>query len=210
MSVFVATPCYAGQLHVAAFRSLFGIAGILGEKGIDCQFLVVEGEAAITRGRSNIASAFLKSKCKTLAMIDADILIEAEDFLKLYKMNKPIRGAAVALKTTDHSERLNVVVNDKRKTRSQMPDSPFIVQYLGGAVMLVERAVIKKLSSLKKLQYNDEINGPGAHIFQERIVDGTLLTEDFAFCELAKRHGFSTWCDPSIIVSHFGPSFWRA
>ena len=208
-SVLIATPCYAGQMHIALFRSLMGIAGLCADQGIDAGFLTVDGEAAITRGRSNLAATFLGEHHDTLAFIDADIHIEPEDFLKLLRLNKPIRGAAVNLKTGDHNESLNVYRDGVRIKRADMPAGPFDVDFIGGAVMLIEREVIEKLSELDDLKYEDPINGPGCHIFAEQIVDKTLLSEDFSFCHRAREHGFSVWCEPSVICSHFGPSHWR-
>ena len=186
-----------------------GIADLCASQEIDCNFLVVEGEAAITRGRSNLAATFRGTEYQTFAMIDADILIEPEGFIKLLRLDKPVRGAAICLKTQDHSESLNVYQDGKRVRRAEMPAKPFEVDYLGGAVLLIEREVIETLSDIDELKYIDPINGPGTHIFAEQIVDDTLLSEDFSFCYRARGHGFSVWCDPSVVCSHFGPSSWR-
>ena len=124
-------------------------------------------------------------------------------------LDKPARGAAVCLKTRDHSESLNVYKDGIRVKRDDMPADPFEIELLGGAVMLIEREVIEKLSEIDELKYEDPINGPGVHIFHEQIVDRTLLSEDYAFCHRARESGFSIWCDPSVKVSHFGPCSWR-
>lgn len=210
MSVLVAVPCYAGLLNVATFNSLFGIAQLCGARGIELDILATAGESAITRGRSNLAATFLRTDRKTLAMIDADIQIEPEDFLRLVELDKPIRGAAVCLKTADHSECLSCYRGGRRVRRADMPAEPFEVEYLGGAVMLVEREVIETLSAIPQFRYVDPVNGEGAHIFWERIVDGALLSEDYSFCSLAREMGFSVWCDPAIKVTHYGTGAWRA
>lgn len=210
MSILVATPCYGGQLRVETFNSLLGIAQLCGAHGIELDMLLTGNESAITRGRSNLAATFLRTDRKTLAMIDADIQIEPEDFLRLVDLDKPIRGAAVCLKTQDHSESLSVYRDGKRVTRAEMPAEPFEVDFIGGAVMFIEREVLERLSAIPELSYTDPINGDGAHIFIERIVDGTLLSEDYSLCSLAREHGFSVWCDPSIKVTHFGQGSWRA
>lgn len=203
-------PCYGGQLTVAAFRSLVGIADLCGKTGVNLNFLVVEGESAITRGRSNLAATFLRTEYQTLAMLDADILISPEDFMKLLRLDKPVRGAAVCMKTHNGTEALSCWRGGERVQRASMPLEPFEVDYLGGAVMMVKREVIEKLSEINELRYNDPINGEGTHIFAEQIVNGALLSEDYAFCHRAREHGFSVWCEPSIIVSHYGQGAWRA
>lgn len=210
MSILVAVPCYAGMLHCGLFSSLVGIARLCGEGGIELDLLVCEGESAITRGRSNLAATFLRTGRQTFAMLDADISIRPEDFMRLMRLDKPVRGAAVPLKTHDHSEMLNVYKDGKRLKRAEMQAEPFEVDFLGGAVMLIEREVIETLSAIPELQYDDPINGRGAHIFHEMVVDGALLSEDYAFTYRARQHGFSVWCDSSVIVSHAGMCSWSS
>ena len=209
MSVLIATPCYGGWLSVPTFNSFVGIAQRCGAEGIELDILATAGESAITRGRSNIAATFLRTNRKVLAFIDADIQIAAEDFVKLLRLDKPVRGAAVCLKTSDASECLNVYANGKRVQRTDMPAEPFPCDFIGGAVMFIEREVVEKLSDDISLQYLDPINGQGAHIFGEMIVDGALLSEDYSFCLRARQKGFSVWCDPGILVTHFGSFGWR-
>lgn len=210
MSVLIATPCYGGWLHVGLFQSLVGIADQCARDSVPLNFLVTAGESAITRGRSNLAATFLRTDYQTLAMLDADIEIAPADFMRLLRLEKPVRGAAVALKTADRSESLSCWRDGKQLKREAMPHEPFEVDYLGGAVMLIERPVIERLSQIAMMQYEDPINGPGAHIFWERLVDRTLLSEDYAFCSLAREHGFGVWCDPAVIVNHYGSGVWRA
>jgi hypothetical protein len=199
------------MLHVAAARSLLDIGGACAQAGIELQYLVVAGESAITRGRSNMAATFLRSKCDTLAFLDADIEIAGADFVKLVLWDKPIRGAAVNLKTLDHTESLSVFEDGQRLTRESMPTHPIEVAYLGGSVMLIERDVIDTLSRLYAyLRYADPIAGEGVHLFEEIVTGGALLSEDYAFCYRARDKGFTVWCDPSVIVSHYeGRMAWR-
>lgn len=205
MSVLVAVPCYAGLLTVAGHRSLHEISVLGASLGVPVDFLVTHGESAITRGRSNIVSFFLREgDWGTLAMLDADIYIKSEDFWSLYNLEQPIRGAAVATKTLDHSEALSVYKDGKRVKRADMPTDPFEVDYLGGSVMLVERDVLSNMSAAyPELAYDDPIAGPGVHLFLEIVSNRVLLSEDYAFCERARDCGFSIWCDPSVIVDHF-------
>ena len=209
MSVLIATPCYQGNLTTALFRSIVGILDLCDREKIDCDVLLLEGEAAIARGRSNMAATFLRTDYKTFAMIDADIEIDPEDFLKLLRLDKPVRGAAVCLKTSDHSELLNIYRGGERVKRAEMPADPFEIQFLGAAVMLIEREVIETLSEIDALKYHDDVVGDATHIFAEQVIDHCLLSEDYSFCHRAREFGFSIWCDPTIICSHIGPSKWR-
>lgn len=209
MSVLIATPAYGGWLSTATFGSFVGISRLCGQLGVELDILTTANESAITRGRSNLAATFLKTDRKTLAFIDADIQIAAADFVRLLQLDKPVRGAAVCLKTSDASECLNVYANGKRLRRAEMPTEPFEVDYIGGAVMFIEREVVERLSDDPAIRYIDPINGEGAHIFGELIVEQALLSEDYSLCARARRAGFGIWCDPSIQVTHFGTFGWR-
>ncbi len=212
MSVLLAVPCYGGALTVQTHNSLCMIRDL--NPGID--IMAVVGESAITRGRSNIAAAFMSepfAKYKTLAMIDADIEIQAADFTKLVELDAPVRGAAVCLKTNDHSELLSCWKDGEVIKRADMPDHPFAVDYLGGAVMLIERYVLDKMYTdpeLDELEFQDsQLGHTGRHLFMERILDGTLLSEDYSFCWLARAMGFPVVCHPGVVVTHYGQSGWR-
>ena len=211
MSVLLAMPCYAGQMTVPAFFSIMSILEASQRENIEVDVLVTHGESAITRGRSNMASAFMRSRCDTLAFLDADIGISGDDFFKLVKLDKPIRGAAVNVKTLDRTESLSCFKGGIRQIRANMPAEPFEVDYLGGSVMLIERDVIDQLSRLfAYLRYNDPIAGEGVHLFEEIVTGGALLSEDYAFCHRARDKAFTVWCDPSVIVSHYeGRVAWR-
>ena len=211
MSVLLAMPCYAGQMTVHGFFSIMSILEACGKAGVEIDLLVTHGESAITRGRSNMAATFLRTQYDTLAFLDADIGISGDDFVRLVRLKRPIRGAAVNLKTLDHTESLSVFRHRGRVPRELMPAIPFEVDYLGGSVMLIEREVIEKMSArCVTLWYTDPIAGAGVHLFQEIVDGGALLSEDYAFCRRARDHGFSVWCDPTVVVSHYeGRMAWR-
>lgn len=214
MSVLLAVPCYSGLLTVPTFLSIFSIVDACNRAGIEIDLLVTHGESAITRGRSNMASAFLRSHLDTLAFLDADIAISGADFVKLVRLQKPIRGAAVNLKTLDHTESLSVFKDGQRLRRLELLNEaagPTEVDYLGGSVMLIERDVLESVSiAHPELAYVDPIAGPGVHLFEEIVADSTLWSEDYAFCARARAEGFSVWCDGSVIVSHYeGRMAWR-
>jgi hypothetical protein len=211
MRVLLAMPCYAGQMTVHGFFSIMSILEACGRADIEIDLLITHGESAITRGRSNMAAKFLGTGFDTLAFLDADIGISGDDFVKLVEIKKPIRGAAVNLKTLDHTESLSCFKDGQRVQRATMPKEPFQVDYLGGSVMLIERDVVDTLSHLYAyLKYQDPIAGEGVHLFQEIVTGGILLSEDYAFCHRARDKSFTVWCDPSVVVSHYeGRMAWR-
>ncbi len=171
-------------------------------------FLVTEGESHVTRARNNLVATFLnQTDAKTLVFIDADIEMQAEDFFALLDMSG-VRGAAVACKTPDRSEVLSIWVDGERPKRAEMPAEPFSVDFLGSAVLAIDRDVFERLKP-HVAAYDDPIVGPGHAFFWDGVVDGNFETEDHGFCITCREHGIPITCAPTIIVRHFGAAFWQ-
>lgn len=207
MSALIATPCYQGAMHVGFFRTCMAIADLGAQLGVEVDFLVTEGESHITRARNNLAATFLQTGFDTLVFIDADIEMEAADFFKLLDI-PGVRGAAVPCKTKDHAEMLSLWVDGKRPKRSEMPAAPFSVDFLGSAVLAIDRSVLEALKSSEQVQPYDSEVGPAWDFFRDGVYQDTWLSEDFAFCALLTDNGIAITCDPSIRVKHFGADVW--
>ena len=84
----------------------------------------------------------------------------------------------------------------------------------GTGFMLIKREVFLKLAKKVPQYVNDmytslEIANNPMYIkeFFTTSIDkesGRLLSEDYHFCKLARKHGFRIWADPMIDLSHTG------
>ena len=210
MSVIITTPCYAGMMTVGFFRSVMAISDICAEQKIDVDFLITEGESNIMRGRNNLVSTFMSTGFRTMAMIDADIEIEAEDFIKLLQLGG-VRGAAVNMKRPDHAESLSCFKDGKQVKRADMPAEPFEVDFLGSAVLFIDRENLRTLyDAYPDRKYIDPIVGEGRALFNEMIIDNWLASEDYGFCDVLHANKIPIICHPEVIVTHYGQGAWRA
>ena len=178
-----------------------------GDMNVD--FLITEGESHITRARNNIAATFLKeTEYDHLAFIDADIELNSDDFYRLAQMDG-VRGAAVACKTPDFSERLSIYVDGGVPRRAHMPREPFPVDFLGSAVLFISRKVLEHLRASEAVsQYHDPIIGRAWDFFRDGVIDDFWASEDYGFCKLLRDHDIEIVCDPAIRVKHYGSTFW--
>ena len=199
-SVLIGTPAYGGLVTVPYLKSLMEIR----DSFDDVDFLVTSGESHITRGRNNIVTTFLATNFDTLAFIDADIQISVADFGKLKAM-QGVRGAAVACKTPDRSERLSIY---PVLSRSEMPAEPFTVEFLGSAVLFIPRSVFVQLQEWSD-PYDDPIVGQSYTYFWDGVVGNDWLSEDYGFCSTCRQAGIEIWCEPTVQVSHYGTMDWR-
>lgn len=121
--------------------------------------------------------------------LDADMIFEPDYIQRLIDHNLDIVGANYSEKKLPLSS--TIKINGEHVLMIDHPDKPFKVDGLGSGFMLVKMSVFNKL----KPPYFYAPMG-------EDINDFT--TEDYYFCQQAKKAGFDAWCDPSLKVRHMG------
>jgi hypothetical protein len=197
------------MVHAGYLRTCLNIDRLAAEKKVQVDFLVTEGESHVTRARNNLVATFLnETDYDTLVFIDADIEMQAEDFFGLIDI-PGVRGAAVACKTPDRAEVLSIWVNGARPTRAELPSESFPVEYLGSAVLAIDRSVFVHLRDSEGVSaYNDPIVGIAWDFFRDGVYQDTWFSEDYGFCALCQDEGVEIICDPSVHVKHYGSTSW--
>ena len=72
--IFIATPCYGGQLGEPYFRSMMRLAIMCNKYDIPYTISTLANESLITRGRNTLTSFFMENAEAThLFFVDADI-----------------------------------------------------------------------------------------------------------------------------------------
>jgi hypothetical protein len=79
--------------------------------------------------------------------------------------------------------------------------------------MLIKREVLEDLAT-KMPSYINDVTFLSGEIKQDKIVEffacaieegvGRLLSEDYYFCQEARRHGYKIHAAPWVVLGHFG------
>jgi len=89
--IFIATPCYGGQIGEPYFRSMMRLAILFGKYDIPYTVSTLANESLVTRGRNTLTSFFMENKQAThLFFVDADIEFNPEDMLRMVAYDKPV------------------------------------------------------------------------------------------------------------------------
>lgn len=184
--IFIATPCYGGQLTEAYFRSVVRLLTFCNQHQIPIAFGTIANESLVTRARNVLVAYFLHSNFTRLMFIDADIEFQVEDVIKLIAHNKDVAVGAYPKKgvnwqritqsvRTKPAEQFNdrqiaafgsdYAINFKflNREQKQIAIENGLIRLHDGATgfMMIKREVIDKMiEAYPELKYNNDLNTP--------------------------------------------------
>ena len=184
--IFIATPCYGGQLGEPYFRSMMRFVILCGKYNIQYTVSTLANESLITRGRNTLTSFFMENEAAThLFFIDADIEFNPEDILRMVAYDKPITVGANLVKLKDG----------------------------GTGFMCIRKDVIQQMfDKHSDLKYVNDINvdnkfEPFMYSLFDCIIDPEsrrYLSEDYTFCRRWQDMGGDVFLDPRTALNHVG------
>ena len=229
MRLFIAIPCYQGNIHVKTMESVLGLILLCKSKDVPFEFFSQPVDSLISRSRNVCACKFLKSSCTHMLFIDADIIFDPYDVFKLINADKPIIAGVYPKKTLqisdvkEHaysSETLkeliekcaHYAVNELSDTDKSTAIRE--VKFVPTGFLMIQRIAFDTLMDHypEELQYqNDisaykscELNGVMYNFFPTGIKNHRLLSEDYGFCALWTDVGNKLYIDSSIKLTHIG------
>jgi hypothetical protein len=183
--LFIATPCYGGQLTEAYFRSTIRLLTFCNQHQIPVAFGTIANESLVTRARNVLVAYFLQSNFTRLMFIDADIEFQLEDVIKLIAHDKEVVVGAYPKKGVNwqrirESVRATHEPYDDRQIASFGSDYAINFKFINrdakqiaienglirlhdGATgfMMIKREVIDKMiQAYPELKYNNDLNTP--------------------------------------------------
>jgi hypothetical protein len=118
--IFIATPCYGGQIGEPFFRSMMRFVILCNKYDIQYTISTLANESLITRGRNTLNSFFMENKAAThLFFIDADIEFQPEDILRMVAYDKPIVVGAYPKKAINWES----IITAARRNDAETPET---------------------------------------------------------------------------------------
>ncbi len=179
LKVFIATPCYGGNLHYQYVMSLLSFISTLKNRNIGYKIAFLGNESLVTRARNILVGKFLSDpECTHLFFIDSDIQFPVESAVKLLHSNKSVCFGVYPSKRIDFHQ----LEKDGQTTRSASEmealclnymlsfekdaDNRFIIDrekklirstFGTTGFMMIKREVFYKMASFyRRLQYENE------------------------------------------------------
>ncbi len=226
MNVLIGTPCAGGQVSVQYLMSFVSMLGDCIKAGIKPMLYTLSQESLLPRGRNHLAQVAMKQKCDKLFFIDADTGWQPNDFIQICKSPFPICAGLVPLKVyptvynyVPYKDDDKYFKNNLRtpeatlKMRNAVGMAEIPVAFTGTAFLCIDSQVLYKLSETEKTyQYPDPFTGEvSTHwdFFGGGPMFDTYYSEDWAFCEKARKVGYDIRVNFDVVCNHVGNHLYR-
>ena len=115
LNLYLAIPCYGGNVTSGTFQSVLALVGWCYEKKINLKVQTLHNEALISRARNTLVAMMLddeKFNASHLLFIDSDIKFEINNIERLFKINKDIVCGCYAQKQIFWDKVIDTVNNN--------------------------------------------------------------------------------------------------
>ena len=226
--IMLATPMYGGMCTGHYVQGLLNTLSFMRDKGVHIFWSQLMNESLIPRARNELARLALANDFDYLMFVDADISFGGDAIWRLMQTDKDlvcgiypkkeiawdrIEEAAKAGKTDLKQYSGAFVCNTVSELTLTDEQGLIEIRHGGTGFMLIKRSVLEALKehtpTYRIGSYKDdqgEYVHPLTHEFFATSIDetGALLSEDYHFCDLWRKHGGSVFADPFIKLDHVG------
>jgi hypothetical protein len=226
-SLFIATPCYGGKVHVFFMESIVNLLYECSKHKIRCKFFNIPFESLIPRARNACVSAFLQSNFTHMIFIDADIEFNAADVIRMIRTDVELIGGSYPTKNVD----MNCMTDEKRTIRdiisknvkytskhvmekiTENNSNKVKCKYIATGFMLLKRRLLEKMiETYPETEYKNDIAAYTQYtednkmydLFQSKVINGKYVSEDYGFCALWTKMGGDIYTDFTVKLNHIG------
>ena len=230
-SILIATPMYGGMCTGHYTIALMNSIDTLKKLKVETLLASVMNESLIPRARNELVRLFLEqTKCSHLMFVDSDMYFNNEAIATLYKADKDIVCCIYPKKEIDWDKVLTAankgkvdlpnhsssfVLNLPHGVKKVEPDLDGMVEVRHGGTgfMLIKREVFEKLAphvpeyrASTKQNAEGKFAKPLTKQFFDTSIDetGCLLSEDYHFCALWRKHGGKVFANTRLKFNHIG------
>lgn len=197
--ILIGTPCYDGKVDVWFANSLLNTIKMSYEKGMDVHAIYTSYDSLVQRARNSLFKLAIEGNYDHLFFIDSDVEWEAEWFFRLVERPEPVVGAALIKKS--EKDEYTVKLIDKNLKWSE--DKKIIeVDGVGTGFLKISKFALEKIWDMgeKYMSKGEEER----MIFDIKVENGDLISEDYILCNKWKSLGYKVWLDPTITINHIG------
>lgn len=185
MKITLGIPCN----RVFKPQTMQSLLDMVAKSEHDLHFVCAIEGYTIAENRTVIAVQAIENKSDYLLFVDDDMVFPPHTLDRLLSKEKDIIG--VAYHSRKLSPEYNVILENGEILREKPAEQLFKCQHVGTGTMLIKVEVFK---SIIRPWFQFKENSDGC----------TVQGEDAYLCEVARKAGYTIWCDSTLQVKHIG------
>lgn len=194
-TVIIGTPSHDGKVDVNFANSLSESIKLSLSKEINIVPIYISYDALIQRARNDIVKIAIENQeiVSKVIFIDSDMSWSPEDLIELIESDEDVIGYPVRKKNLQE-ETYNVKILDF--TKKEIKDKMY-VDSVGTGFLAISMNALKTI-------WNDseEYDNESRMVFDAKIIDGKLYSEDTYFCKRLNDLGYKIAVMTNKIVGH--------
>ncbi len=222
MKVLIATPAYGGMVTTRYLHSLIQTLAWCNSQDIDTELHMQESESLISRGRNTCGTYAIKNGFDKMLFIDADMIFTPEKVKMLLDSNEKIVGGTYPLKNHPITLNFNPLQDQRDLFGDHRQQDNYIawvkkyadkngeaeVMHIPTGFMLIDTEVLAKLTYkvpwYQSFQPETKQTTTYYDFFPVRVQDNQYESEDWAFCSIAREHGYKVVLQTKAVCGHTG------
>lgn len=202
LSVMIGIPTYQ-QMPWQVVKSLCETLVMLKDKGISFSLRIVAGCSIVEHARIKVAQEFLQSDCNRLFMIDADVVWEPQDFLRLLALSTKMECVGGIYPAKMDVPTFMLRWGEEDLTLNEW--GCVKIRGMGLGFTCVQRTVIEQLAAkAKPVKFSWGAGETSPYMFRQDTDGDDARGEDMAFFDDVQALGYTVNLDPTVSLGHVG------
>lgn len=202
-TVMVAAPSYDGKVSAWHASALVETCKIGLANRINIAPIYMSYDALVQRARNDIFKLAVDLNVDDLVFIDCDVDWNPMDFFKLLDHDAQIVAAPIIKKNDVEQYSVKLLGEFIIEENGLAP-----VDGVATGFMRIRQDAIHKIWEASEEYQELHKEEKSRMVFDVRVVDGQLWSEDIVFCDKWKQLGGKVYIDPTINCGHTGDKRW--
>lgn len=197
--VLIGTPAHDGRVDVWYANSLVNTIKMAHQVGVEIHPVYLSYDSLVQRARNDLVRLALEEGFDDLIFMDSDQEWDPAWIFKLLDYNVDVVGGTVVKKSDQIMFNVKVLKSGIRIGKDGLME----VEAIGTGFLRISRKALQAVWDASP-EYTNE-GKKCRMVFDVKLVDGELVSEDNIFCGKWRELGGKVWIDPAMTCNHIGP-----
>jgi glycosyltransferase involved in cell wall biosynthesis len=196
--VLLGTPAHDGRVDVWYCNSLVNTIKLAAQHDVQIDPIYMSYDSLIQRARNDLVRLALEQQYDDLIFMDSDQEWDPAWIFRLLAHEPDVVGGTVVKK----SDQTLFNVKALKSGLALNSQGLIEVESVGTGFLRISRRALEAIWDISEEYINE--GRKCRMVFDVRLIDGELVSEDNVFCAKWRGLGNSVWIDPSMTCAHIG------